>query len=53
MELFDDQVNMVNIQYQGQKKTFVYRKNQPVQDISFWLINLLGRLLSSLVILWL
>ncbi|WP_461090400.1 DUF6702 family protein [Spirosoma gilvum] len=35
MELFDDQVNMVNIQYQGQKKTFVFRKNQPVQDISF------------------
>ncbi|WP_332368958.1 DUF6702 family protein [Spirosoma telluris] len=35
MELFDDQVNMVNVQYQGQKKTFVFRKNQPVQDISF------------------
>ena len=35
MELFDDQVNMVNIQYQGQKKTFVFRKSQPVQDISF------------------
>ncbi len=35
MELFDDQVNMVNIQYQGQKKTFVFRKNQPVQDVSF------------------
>lgn len=34
MELFDDQVNMVNIQYQGQKKTFVFRKNQPVQNIS-------------------
>lgn len=34
MERFDDQVNMVNIQYQGQKKTFVFRKNQPVQDIS-------------------
>ena len=34
-ELFDDQVNMVNVQYQGQKKTFVFRKNQPVQDISF------------------
>lgn len=34
MELFDDQVNMVNIQYQGQKKTFVFRKNQPVQDLS-------------------
>ncbi|WP_317165842.1 DUF6702 family protein [Spirosoma arboris] len=35
MELFEDQVNMVNIQYQGQKKTFVFRKNQPIQDISF------------------
>ncbi len=35
MELFDDQVNMVNIQYQGQKKTLVFRKNQPVQDVSF------------------
>ena len=34
MELFDDQVNMVNIQYQGQKKTFVFRKSQPVQEIS-------------------
>ncbi|QJW91946.1 hypothetical protein HNV11_22455 [Spirosoma taeanense] len=35
MELFDDQVNMVNITYQGQKKTFVFRKNQPIQDVSF------------------
>lgn len=35
MELFDDQVNMVNVQYQGQKKTFVFRKNQPIQDLSF------------------
>ena len=34
MELFDDQVNMVNIQYQGQKKTFVFRKSQPVQNVS-------------------
>ncbi|WP_229368371.1 DUF6702 family protein [Fibrisoma limi] len=34
MELFDDQVNMVNIQYSGQKKTFVFRKNQPIQPIS-------------------
>ncbi len=34
MELFDDQVNMVNIQYQGQKKTFVFRKNQPTQDVT-------------------
>lgn len=35
MEVFDDQVNMVNVHYQGQKKTIVFRKNQPVQDISF------------------
>lgn len=35
MEMFDDQVNMVNLQYQGQKKTFVFRKNQPIQDLSF------------------
>ncbi|WP_338874149.1 DUF6702 family protein [Spirosoma sp. SC4-14] len=35
MDMFDDQVNMVNIQYQGQKKTFVYRKKEPVQDVSF------------------
>ena len=34
MEQFDDQVNMVNLQYQGQKKTFVFRKSQPVQPIS-------------------
>jgi hypothetical protein len=34
MEMFDDQVNMVNLQYQGQKKTFVFRKNQPIQAIS-------------------
>ncbi|GAB3706713.1 hypothetical protein GCM10027592_40440 [Spirosoma flavus] len=34
MEMFDDQVNMVNLQYQGQKKTFVFRKNQPVQALS-------------------
>jgi hypothetical protein len=34
MELFDDQVNMVNVQYKGQKKTFVFRKNQPIQAIS-------------------
>ena len=34
MEAFDDQVNMVNIKYQAQKKTFVFRKNQPVHNIS-------------------
>ena len=35
MELFDDQVNMLNIQYQSQKKTFVFRKNQPIHDLLF------------------
>jgi len=34
MDLFSDQVNMVNLQYQGQKKTFVFRRNLPVQDVS-------------------
>jgi len=33
MDLFNDQVNMVNLQYQGQKKTFVFRRNLPVQDV--------------------
>lgn len=33
MEAFDDQVNMVNIKYQAQKKTFVFRKNQLIQNI--------------------
>lgn len=35
MELFDDQVNMVNINYQGRKKTFVFRKDQSTQALSF------------------
>ena len=35
MELFDDQVNMINIQYQSQKKTFVFRKSQSTQPIRF------------------
>lgn len=35
MELFDDQVNMINIQYQSQKKTFVFRKSQSSQVIQF------------------
>ncbi len=34
MDLFDDQVNMVNVQYQGQKKTFVFRRTMPVQNVS-------------------
>ena len=35
MELFDDQVNMINIQYQSQKKTFVFRKDQSSQAVRF------------------
>ncbi|GAA4446648.1 hypothetical protein GCM10023189_02000 [Nibrella saemangeumensis] len=34
MELFNDQVNLLNLQYQGQKKTLMFRKNQPVQEIA-------------------
>jgi hypothetical protein len=34
MELFDDQVNLVNIQSNQQKKTVVFRNNQPVQAVS-------------------
>ena len=35
-DLFDDQVNMVNVKYQSQKKTFVFRKNQTTQEISLY-----------------
>ncbi len=34
MDLFSDQVNLVNIQYNQQKKTVVFRNNQPVQAVS-------------------
>lgn len=34
MDLFGDQVNLVNIQYHQQKKTVVFRNNQPVQAVS-------------------
>ncbi len=34
MDLFSDQVNLVNIQYKQQKKTVVFRNNQPVQAVS-------------------
>lgn len=33
MDLFDDQVNLVNLQMNGQRKTYVFRKNQSVQAI--------------------
>ncbi len=35
MEVFGDQVNLVTIQIDQQKKTFVFRNNQPVQAVSF------------------
>ncbi|WP_375443945.1 DUF6702 family protein [uncultured Fibrella sp.] len=34
MDVFSDQVNLINIQYQQQKKTVVFRNNQPVQAVS-------------------
>ncbi|WP_229364550.1 DUF6702 family protein [Fibrella aestuarina] len=34
MDLFDDQVNLVNLQSSQQKKTIVFRNNQPVQAVS-------------------
>lgn len=34
MELFDDQVNLVNTQVNGQRKTYVFRKGQPVQAVA-------------------
>ncbi|WP_299452168.1 DUF6702 family protein [uncultured Microscilla sp.] len=34
MEHFDDQVNIVNLQYKGKKESFLFRKTNPVQAIS-------------------
>jgi hypothetical protein len=34
-ELFDDQVNIVNVSYQGQKRTYLFKPNQTVQEIAF------------------
>lgn len=34
MDLFSDQVNLVNLQSSQQKKTVVFRNNQPVQAVS-------------------
>lgn len=34
MDLFDDQVNLVNLQSSQQKKTVVFKNNQPVQAVS-------------------
>ena len=36
LDMFDDQVNLVTINYNEQKKTFLFKKNQTVQEISFW-----------------
>ncbi len=33
MDLFDDQVNLVNLQVNGERKTYVFRKSQPVQEV--------------------
>lgn len=35
MEMFDDQVNLVNLLVGGQRKTYVFRKGQPTQEIAF------------------
>ncbi|MCY7356577.1 MAG: hypothetical protein LH609_03750 [Rudanella sp.] len=34
LDMFDDQVNLVTINYNSQKKTLLFRKNQTVQAIS-------------------
>lgn len=33
MDLFDDQVNLVNLQIGAQRKTYVFRKSQPTQEV--------------------
>lgn len=35
MELFDDQVNLVNVSYQSQKKTLVFKSAQSVHEINW------------------
>lgn len=32
-ETFDDQVNMVNVKWGGQRKTYLFKKSQPVQAL--------------------
>lgn len=34
MEVFDDQVNLINVTYQSQRKTLLFRKNESVQEIN-------------------
>ena len=34
-ELFDDQVNIVNVSYQGQKRTYLFKPSQTVQELAF------------------
>ena len=36
LDMFDDQVNLLTVNYNEQKKTFLFKKNQTVQEISFW-----------------
>ena len=35
LDMFDDQVNLVTVNYNAQKKTLLFKKNQTVQEISF------------------
>lgn len=35
LDMFEDQVNLVTINYNAEKKTFLFKKNQTVQEISF------------------
>ncbi|EAY28822.1 DUF6702 family protein [Microscilla marina] len=34
MEHFDDQVNIINLQYKGKKESFLFRKNKLVQGVN-------------------
>lgn len=35
LDMFEDQVNLVTINYNAEKKTFLFKKNQTIQEISF------------------
>jgi len=35
LDLFDDQVNLVNVSYQSERKTYLFKKNQTVHEISW------------------
>lgn len=34
MDIFDDQVNVVNVQYQSERKTYLFKKDQPIHVIN-------------------